>query len=832
LLASISTAVFAKPSIFHGGIGSASAPTGTLLTTFTITNTTASTTKGAKRIGLPFGPNDVPAGTTLEIQRGGVAIARQQFDNRASYRFTNEGLKFCSASFVDSDFSSGESRTYSVLTKPGGFNNTSPVTLGDALSGSDYKVVFTGINGAFSGAIADITASLNTHAAIDSRVMKYESGGAVDSWQIWGETSHPQLIVIWYFSRWKDVSGNWMSNEPTPVLSMPWWDQPNKEKLTYNAILKNGATTLATYNSVEHLPHADWIMVRTEDDDQHADRIWDGAPRPTLIYKPDKAYWISTRLWLPYDTTAVYSQLYPTWKTYIPGRALAHRYGIDGGAGGLTFMGEGATPEADIIAFHLQTASDIRIMRVNAYVGLHVPYHTRSATVTTKPGKTADKARTLCPMLMQDERSAATPASYSDFTADGMPAADDFYNYVGFARAGWVEPPAGSRTMSDGTWDHSNGASHAVNYCNGALLWSGERYFLEAQLDCGANTIHERAPTVFSALTPIAFWTFTSTPSDGYAVYPGATQDQWRAIAGSGANPFTTRIAPHALNLLSTMGYIPDDDVQTHYVDALINHHAKFFGQSYDLLPASANGAWSYGTAPIANFMCDYFTIETYCAYGRTRLNQFKEVADYLAKVQISFPANNLTGMASCFHFRAWRHSDTTWDAVTNPFLSDGMLQSGDGGVTFPGGTTITTAAGAFPWTNGDIVIFPIMIDTNGSITPQTWPPEITAEQIYYVVGVPGTSSASISISATLGGAPISVTAWPTRDFLFKKFASVDPSKWLTVKNPTDYGLGDRAAFMVARHFGNPLATAADRDKYDAMYGAHPWFPRFHMASI
>jgi hypothetical protein len=169
---------------------------------------------------------------------------------------------------------------------------------------------------------------------------------------------------------------------------------------------------------------------------------------------------------------------------------------------------------------------------------------------------------------------------------------------------------------------------------------------------------------------------------------------------------------------------------------------------------------------------------------------------------------------------------------VNNEFLQDGMLQSGDGMATFPGGTTVTTTATSFPWTNGDIVVFPINEDTNGAQLGQTWPPEITPEQFYYVVNAPGTSSLSFQFSATPGGAAISVSAWPKRDILLKKFASGNPAKWIGVKNPTDYGKGCRAAFMVARNFGHPLATATDGAKYDAMYSAHPFNARWNMRTV
>jgi hypothetical protein len=212
---------------------------------------------------------------------------------------------------------------------------------------------------------------------------------------------------------------------------------PNKEKMCYDAQFRNGTTVLDQYLGVEHPYQSMWCTVRLADDDFHATRHWVGAARPMLHYKPDRAYWIETGLVPPIDTTVAYTMNYVD--DYMPCSSHSHRAGIDDAGG---FMGRGIMPDSDCKAFAIQSAAYVRQARVNAFAGLHIPFHFTTNKLRQRPGDaTADEANTINPQIMQDERGAATPASYSDFTADGMPVSA-FANATGTGAApykdGWV----------------------------------------------------------------------------------------------------------------------------------------------------------------------------------------------------------------------------------------------------------------------------------------------------------------------------------------------------------------------------------------------------------
>jgi hypothetical protein len=458
--------------ILRGGRGrgtGGSVGPGTLSTTFQIVNTETASSLGFKQVGLPIKSGEMPDGNRPVITRSGGTPAAQ-FDNFSSW-WDNTGKKYCTAWIRDTDFTSSESRTYTLSSEAGAPDNSSSLTLAAALSGTDFKVEFTNVeNCVDTVSPGDHVASLNTFATVLTRVTKYESGPVADSWEIWGRAIktvgsaiHPHLKVRFYLTVLKNANGSINHRRIAAEVSMNEWAVADKRKLLYVATLKNGATTIETYTGaigktkVEHNYMTSWMTVRLNDDVRHGERHCIGASIPTLHYLWNREYIISTGLIPPYDITK--SFVMPTnYKTatnnnnvspyyYQPGTSGAHRAHADAvGA----YMGRGLLPNIDAITFVTRLADDFRASRIAAYAGLHIPFQSYSNKTRTRPGDAGpDEANTIMPLILQDDTGTMT----NDWTAYGMPVSSHAYKKPFQTAAidadGYIRP-VGNGTSSGG----------------------------------------------------------------------------------------------------------------------------------------------------------------------------------------------------------------------------------------------------------------------------------------------------------------------------------------------------------------------------------------------
>jgi hypothetical protein len=705
---------------------------------------------------MVFKDGDVPAGTCINLQRGGVAIAAQ-FDSRSHW--PDGSLRVCTACFRDSDFKAGENRTYSVIVGPGAFENASVITLAEMIGVTDLKVEFTGINGSTTGAIADLVGSLNTHAIVPTRVTQYEKGNICDSWMIWGMSrnqsgEHPHLKVIWYVSRWKKSDNSLVAYEVCAVCSQDWWSVDSKEKLAYTAILKNSTKTIQVYRDVVHPYMSQWATVRMDDDDQHATRHWIGADRPKLLYKPDRAYWISTDMVPALDLTTQYvmPSSYSTGtfgvrnpRTYQPCSPQAHRGAIDAGGG---YPGRGILTNMDCIAFATQTSPDTRIMRVNAFAGLHVPYHRRSNKIRTRPGDgAADMANTLCSLTLWDERGAATPHSFYDFAADGMPTPAHAYvdtrTDVQF-RDHYVDPSGGTSL-----WRISDDSTHAVNYSYFSYLLEGERYFLEATLDLGINAIQNRIGSTAGGMAPLQWY----DPFQRIALYPGTPSTPWAGIALRAL--INQRHIGWAANQLSAMVIVPNDDVHANYVKQLLAVNAKWLKMSAQFIPPEVRGTWGvkahYLEAP---WMTALIGIGIYAAYERTHNPDWLPMAEFIARGPIHHATIDRVGVSRAYGAVTRSSHMRSWDPETNPCFPDWYVEFE--GAAVIGATGIITCdpskngwGGPIPYKAGDSVV---LSDLRYLTNPTPTVPELGLGSTFYMVNPSGTT---FQLSPMVGGQPI-----------------------------------------------------------------------------
>lgn len=794
---------------------------GTQIATFEIAETNGATSKGFKRFGIPLPFGAVPAGSVIKIQRGGADVPFQA--DGATY-FSDGSLRFVVGKMRDADFSANEVRGYAIISYVGSFNNASTLTLADVTAASTFTLELTSITGATSGAISDMTASFDTMAATATRVTKYEEGPVCDSWLVWGlPTGTNHLVVEWEVTAWKDVAGAIVEIEYCAVPSQYFWSIAGKEKLTYTATLKSAGSTVQAYAGVQHVYRAQWATVRMQNDAQHGMRHWLTAC-PSLLYKPDKTHWVATR-W----AVGALDPTQTTWTnpytgnslTYVPGSAQSHRSGIDvGGA----YAGRGVITNPDSIAFLTQNATDVRIARVSAFAGLHIPYHYRSNELRTRPGDgSADTAATIIPIILQDQRGAATPTSYYDFTADGMPAAQHASGWSGSSatfKAGYVTP-AGDLTQTSGgtTWVLSGDATHAVSYSFFMYLLEGERHFMQATLDLAMNLAHQRLASTFgyNGVYPVHVMYGTG--------FGGAPTTAWTGIAignNQGGNERGNGWA--ALILGHAYATVPDNDVQAACFRKYHDHNMLFMGNSYGFMPQAQKDAGGYqavvnGTTTtsvhlvspwMTHFMTLGFLQDYFASRNATALAVGKDFGNLaVGQTEVRF------GMANAYRALVVKKTKSAYNATTNPWPARGDTYLHGGVISIA--SSVFTCSRATYWdslnyTNGDKVIF---CGRNANDVIIATPAEISEGTVYFLVNVSGDT---FQVAATAGGAPISFANYSGGAYIIAvQLQSADSVTDLRSQivgvDADDRAPIARCALIAAHLAGNAAATQTLVDK-------------------
>lgn len=780
-------------------------PPSTDVTTFQLVNNeTTVTTLGYKRVGLPFKYNDVPSGSRIKIQRNGIDVAAQ-FDNRASW--SNNSLQFCTACLRDTPFAVSESRTYSVVVESGAFVNTNALSLSSALSGTDFNVNFTSIIGSTNGSVANLTASLNTHAAVSTRVTLYESGPVSKSWMIWGMAGgHAHLKTIWYVTVWVDGSNNIVAREICAVVSQDWWAVAGKEKLTYNATFTNGATTLATFNNVEHVYSMQWATVRMDNDLQHGARHWVGATRPNLLYKPNRTYWIASSLVPPFDITAPRT-MRAYINTYTPGSSHSHRPDIDSVS---AYMGRGWLPNADSLAFCTQTAADARIIRVNNLTGLSIPIHRRTERTRTRTGETADIANTVNPVIIYDERGGGTPSSYYTFTSDGLPTPVHAYmdpRTPTINKAGWVDPTGGTNTGTS-FWGKLLDHTHAVPYSYYNYLYEGERYLLEANIDLAMNMVQGQVGGAEGGLSPNLWWeVYTNV-----ALYPGATSTQWAGIALRFG--YNERGVAWSALVLGSLILVPDNDVHKNFARTIVSTNAKWLNRSTAVIPADVPGSWVMGV----NFATPWHTVlissVCYLLYDRTKDINWISTAEFTLKGPLQWVKYGNYVLHSntyrCFQRPDQAKQSNFTDNYWNAKWYESYLPA-----SIDPATNRITESHWTPFTTADTLILNTLTESGNF---GTLPPELQLGKEYYVVNP--TSNTSFQISASVNGPPITFGAIYTNVCFGYRMAGAGMTPVANSIEADSYLAMQRSAVLLAKRYGTVDATDEAFNIYNNAYYA------------
>ena len=469
--------------------------TATLIQSFVLENYAAVASPGFAQRGLPFVQGDVPAGSSVWIRRGESAVPAN-FGGRTTW--SDGSLKFCVFYMRDTNFASGESRTYDVMTLPGtAFNDTGTKTLADITGVTNLRMEYTNVTETGDTGPATVvgsgflTAAFNTHAAVATRVEKHTSGVVCEAWHVWGMAgADPHLKVNWYVNLWKNADGSTYAVDVGAVSAQDWWSIAGKKRRDYNAALMNGATTIVSYTAVAHPYTTLWIACeKGTSNNRRGLAPWVlGAP-PTLNYKPDASgYWVRTKLIPPYDFRRLpdSNTLTGSILDYIPGAASYHRANMPGTGG---YMGRGIYPNSDVVALFLQTAPDWAIARTGSLDGLHAGgFSRRSNNLRTKPGDVAaDTANTVISVEMSIDGRTVAPY---DFTAQGMPAPVQAFT-VGNTLDGYTVHEGGN-----GVWSPDNSA-HLPNFCTLMYLVEGTRWHMEQLQTFASSTIVNQRDNIY-----------------------------------------------------------------------------------------------------------------------------------------------------------------------------------------------------------------------------------------------------------------------------------------------------------------------------------------------
>jgi len=685
--------------------------------TFDLANWSSSASPGLARIGMPFKQGDIPSGSTPDVRVNGASVSGIQFDERTAW--PDGSLRFCVGHLRDSTFAGNQSRSYTAAGVVGAYNNTGIKTLADITGAHDFKVMFTGVTdytGASYGS-GNFTASFNAQAAIPTRVNKIHSGPVCEGWVVWGfatdnvsGTPDAHLVTEWYVDIWKNADGSTASIEFGAVPSLYWWSVAGKKLLNYTASIKDGSTAIQNYGAIKHPYRSQWLTAKLDNDNNYCRRHQTGTA-PTLSYKPNRPYWMSTYLVPPFNLSIASTKHYNP--VYVPCQGMDHAVLVDATGGS---MGRGLLPNSDCVAFTSQTAADARAMRTEALAGLGITFHYRSNRTRTRPGDggASDIAATIISLKVDP----IAPASYN-FTAQGMPIPVDAYSTI--LTDGYVAPLGGS-----GVWVAAGGASHAANYSYFTYLLEGERYFMQALLDYTISNQIMGQANANGTITPIAYY------AGRHSLIPSMPSTTYHAVANLWGDD--VRKVGWYLNILgSACAVVPDNDPQAGAIRVLNTQAGNFLHDSLAYIPASqvANGCWGDVNGQGEPWMISFIVQGAYTNYLRTGNARVKELGDHCTKHLMSLANYGMYRMMAyhtspLFKTAEWAPGSNEYHPIaTMPIgnqtacvkpadrLSPTVKLSVAGGFDAPGYIYKSFNPAFLTLRNGD-VIRPVTINTKG----------------------------------------------------------------------------------------------------------------------
>lgn len=814
----------------------------------TVQNWGSSSSPGFHKGGMYYAKGEMPAGKIPSISAGTMQIYGLRYWSDGSLKYARRLLR-------DTAYAASESRTYTITEASGAMPTGATAAVGNAglvaaLTGHDVKMTFasvqqqsqtggdqyTPIYGQAAHGSGAFTASLAAHAAVATRCTLLTTGPVVDVWQLWGMATDNvggavdvHLKVNWYVTRWKNADGSTAGLQIGAVPSLDWWSVANKYYLIYDAALVDGSTTIQSYPGVQH-PYASQWLAAVPSGNNAGRAPWIGAAQPTLFAPIDQATIVASGLCPPIRTAGVPAAV--AIPTYVPCGSMEHRPNIDGTG---LYIGRGIIPQPDADCFKRNDAQSLARLVVDSLAGLGVPYHFRSNRTRQRPGDSAaDTANTSIVLAM-----APKAASYSDFTAQGLPIAVNAYHGFGAS----TDPTFNANAQDNfnnaqggtGIWSPSYDASHAVSYCYFAALLTGDEWLLEAQIDLALNLAHQsiygyhnNIPFMLSGTAQAAA---AAAPSSDTRAYTGLL-GQWQAdnIRSMGC---AQTIQGHA------WGLIPNDHVAFGYSQVILAHNGDYIAGSLTNMPADYVAAGEYfppsqlGRFPtlVAAWQFAMICTGAYSTFLMTEDARWKALGDH----SLTWTAR-IAGAGLFYLWDQYKTIDqqfaSDWSTSNRKLLPENQFYCSIN-PDLTGGTTLTLNGGIFwnsvndpppPFQNGDVLLASKQqqTDLNGVMAPQN----MADGQRFYLINVSNPGSAngnvygptnppkvSFQLAATPGGSAVNFGADTTG--LNFGWIPASAANYLVATTPPyvpgaiNYVPIHMAAIMYGRVVGHPAVTTA-----------------------
>jgi len=774
------------PASFATNLGTAGQPTvtGTLgqgqlpvrhpvmLHNWTETNTDgAASSTGFFRRGLAFEIGDMPAGQIPTGTADGATIPVAMMETNT---WSDGSIRKATIVGNAGTFAAGQTKTIEIGSEAGvqGTSGIDPFAYLNSQPALAVQVRnHTGSTDNVN--VGDLDFSAQTAMATASR-REIQADNEVCirlyAWQKVAPDEH--LTCLHYVDLWLD-GGAVVGVEWTPVLSQHWWvDDPEgvaqtKQERNYDATILDGATTLEQFAGLNHAYYCEWAALRTDNDDQHARRLWvdKGAAMPRLSaqYSLDsKRRMMRAGVLPPIRQGRTYTKTF-TQTSHVPlgekqggGIGVSHNQReVINGTGG--YEGRGIISTMDAIALGRQSASDWRIARVSAQAGLSAFFHIRDHRTATGGTANGDVSAGLIPPLATQLGPQAYPGLAGEVSAVTAPNGPGFAGTLVEVQA---DDAASAPDRPTGSFRNHDRAHH-VDYSFFMAFIEGEAYLRDACLsgfDAAAirfgnynNIDFDPQPEFYLSADG------RTVRRDAFNIPNVRYGSTWRALQERDLG-WVMNNANHIYTLL------PDGDRHQAVVERQIENHSAWieasFGPGNSLFPAShlAKGGWKNRQLSQGSAFMNNFTPPPYyqgAAYAEDKgWTGIKKMADQTALLTANQWGDGATPYASVI-FRDMRCRDRDYMDYTAP---DDRFYIVDN-VTSSGSILTMDLAGIvnLPIADDDKVAFTQVGigGLPGGDVEANIPPEVSAGTTYFMVNVSGNT---FQVASTVGGSPITLS--------------------------------------------------------------------------
>lgn len=782
--------------------GSVEAPPGAIVTLFTATNYGASASPAIFSFGQAFVRGDIPTASTIQVRRQDtneqcVAV----LDGPVSW--DDGSLKFAQVHVIDStaDISAGATRVYEITGVTGsrtpaasGFDPWSWIS-----ANTNLVVETTNQQGWNLAALTPSTRpmALNTAILTTTRRRRFTDAARVQTLYAWAPAAAPglpndidgHLVGEHFIDLYRDAIGNVLGGFYACVVDQsrleadPLSSGEAKQKRWYNAVLKNGATTLSEYSKngtpgglVEHPANSAWVTVQRTGLSRGR-RWWIAGTEtrePTIRVEQNRGYLRQAWATLPYEPITVNSSMgfigrafTGTPFAYNPGSGFGWKVAIDAAGGD-----NGRGHITRYCTYRLNSEGDQAIYNdwlVAAYACLHVPqYRVRNGEAAASIG---DATHMPIPFELQiAATSRSTGFTTGEFSGLGVRRSyNKNNNSNGTLRTlRTYATPLGSSTADRfGIWTPGADNSHAINWAGVPALLTGDRIFRDAAIDHAVRTVWA-ASGAGSSMGIEPFETFNGWQNEGFAVRyysPAWTNSQVRS-EGWG------------MNLLAAgINVAPDGDPRRALLLEILSVQEAMHKARVDWIEGNANGAnqnarrllWPFSNPTYQQWM-ESFGVAAYVWASRSFPDRadLKAVADFLAARRIKQAASLTPLICGTWLQRCILQTGTprfapparpidTVDRWVLMVAVDATDQTILNALNLDTPTSRQYRNWCWPALNDVVRVGPVDFGSSANLVQ---PPEFDQLTDYYITEM--VSDTSFRIAATPGGTPITMTRNPS----------------------------------------------------------------------